>query len=68
MTDGVNSASILERRGGGRHWSIRQLAAGTTLRALRRSALRERIRGQLPIQPDGSIPLLARAWAVRATI
>jgi hypothetical protein len=34
----------------------------------RRSALRERIRSQLPIQPDGSIPLLARAWAVRATI
>lgn len=34
----------------------------------RRSVLRERIRRRLPIQPDGSIPLLARAWAVRATI
>lgn len=32
----------------------------------RRDALRERIRSGLPVQPDGSIPLIARAWAVRA--
>lgn len=31
----------------------------------RRVALREKIRADLPIQPDGSIHLIARAWAVR---
>ncbi|WIG61710.1 MAG: SAM-dependent methyltransferase [Ktedonobacterales bacterium] len=31
----------------------------------RRVALRERIRASLPIAPDGSIALIARAWAVR---
>jgi SAM-dependent methyltransferase len=31
----------------------------------RRGALRERIRSNLPIAKDGSIPLMARAWAVR---
>jgi SAM-dependent methyltransferase len=31
----------------------------------RRTALRERIRADLPISDDGSIPLVARAWAVR---
>jgi SAM-dependent methyltransferase len=30
-----------------------------------RSALRERLRASLPIRPDGSIHLVARAWAVR---
>lgn len=30
-----------------------------------RSALRERVRARLPISMDGSISLLARAWAVR---
>ena len=30
-----------------------------------RAALRERIRAGLPFAPDGSIPLVARAWAVR---
>jgi SAM-dependent methyltransferase len=33
-----------------------------------RSALRERIRAMLPIRSDGSIYLLARAWAVRGTV
>ena len=32
-----------------------------------RARLRERIRARLPIQPDGSVPLVARAWAVRGT-
>jgi len=32
-----------------------------------RGALRERIRAHLPIAADGSIPLIARAWAVRGT-
>jgi len=32
----------------------------------RRTVLREHIRAGLPIAPDGSIPLVARAWAVRA--
>jgi SAM-dependent methyltransferase len=31
----------------------------------RRAALRERIRSTMPIQADGSIRLIARAWAVR---
>ena len=30
-----------------------------------RNALRDRIRSRLPIASDGSIPLIARAWAVR---
>ncbi|MFN8475835.1 MAG: methyltransferase domain-containing protein [Anaerolineae bacterium] len=33
----------------------------------RRTALRERIRASLPIAQDGSIQLLARAWAVRGS-
>ena len=33
----------------------------------RRAALRERIRSTLPIAADGSISLMARAWAVRGT-
>jgi hypothetical protein len=32
-----------------------------------RADLRERIRARLPVAADGSIPLRARAWAVRAT-
>jgi SAM-dependent methyltransferase len=32
----------------------------------RRGALRERIRSRLPVEADGSISLIARAWAVRA--
>jgi hypothetical protein len=31
----------------------------------RRSQLRERIYDSLPIALDGSIPLVARAWAVK---
>jgi SAM-dependent methyltransferase len=31
----------------------------------RRAALRETLRASLPIAPDGSLPLTARAWAVR---
>jgi SAM-dependent methyltransferase len=33
-----------------------------------RNALRERIRETLPIASDGSIPLIARAWAVRGQV
>jgi SAM-dependent methyltransferase len=33
-----------------------------------RSVLRERLRERLPIQADGSIALVARAWAVRGTV
>jgi SAM-dependent methyltransferase len=33
----------------------------------RRAALREHIRARLPHSADGSIPLIARAWAVRGT-
>jgi hypothetical protein len=33
----------------------------------RRAALRERIRAGLPCALDGSVPLVARAWAVRGT-
>jgi ubiquinone/menaquinone biosynthesis C-methylase UbiE len=34
----------------------------------RRKALRDRIRATLPIASDGSIPLIARAWAVRGRV
>ena len=37
----------------------------TSLTEEKRTALRERIRSKLPIAPDGSISLVARAWAVR---
>ena len=33
-----------------------------------RARLRERIRGRLPAAANGSIPLIARAWAARATV
>jgi SAM-dependent methyltransferase len=33
----------------------------------RRTALRERLRAELPAAPDGTIALVARAWAVRGT-
>jgi hypothetical protein len=33
----------------------------------RRTALRERLRAELPAAPDGTIDLVARAWAVRGT-
>ena len=33
-----------------------------------RARLRDRIRGRIPLQADGSISLTARAWAVRATV
>jgi SAM-dependent methyltransferase len=38
-----------------------------SLPADRRALLRERLRELLPAGPDGSISLVARAWAVRAT-
>jgi SAM-dependent methyltransferase len=31
-----------------------------------RAALREGLRARLPMRPDGSIPMMARAWAVRS--
>jgi len=34
----------------------------------RRAALRERIRATMPTKPDGSIHLIARAWAVRGQV
>jgi hypothetical protein len=33
----------------------------------RRDALRDLLRERLPVGTDGSIPLTARAWAVRGT-
>ncbi len=33
-----------------------------------RARLRERVRSRLPVQADGSIPLIARAWAVRGRV
>jgi SAM-dependent methyltransferase len=38
-----------------------------SLDEMHRSALRERLRGALPVGTDGSIHLVARAWAIRAT-
>jgi SAM-dependent methyltransferase len=37
----------------------------TSLTEERWAALRERIRAALPIRPDGSVALIARAWAVK---
>jgi SAM-dependent methyltransferase len=34
----------------------------------RRAVLRDTIRGRLPFAVDGTIPLVARAWAVKATV
>jgi hypothetical protein len=34
----------------------------------RRAALRERIRSMLSIEADGSIRLIARAWAIRGIV
>ncbi len=34
----------------------------------RRAALRDRIQASLPTRDDGSIPLIARAWAVRGAV
>jgi SAM-dependent methyltransferase len=34
----------------------------------RRNALRERLRSKLPVAGDGSIPLIARAWAARGRV
>jgi SAM-dependent methyltransferase len=39
----------------------------TSLEEIERAALRERLQATLPIAADGSIPLIARAWAVRGT-
>jgi hypothetical protein len=33
-----------------------------------RATLRERLRTRLPVRPDGSIHLTARAWAARAKV
>ncbi|HZU08064.1 MAG TPA: hypothetical protein VFB73_19055 [Chloroflexota bacterium] len=38
-----------------------------SLSEAQRTALREHLRARLPIAPDGSISLMARAWAVRGT-
>jgi SAM-dependent methyltransferase len=39
----------------------------TSLDETQRAALRERLQSTLPIEADGSISLIARAWAVRGT-
>jgi SAM-dependent methyltransferase len=43
-------------------------AYAMSLDAAARARLRERLRASLPIAADGSIPLIARSWAVRATV
>jgi len=43
-------------------------AYATGLAESAREKLKARLQSQLPIQADGSIPLEARAWAVRATV
>jgi hypothetical protein len=40
----------------------------TSLGDERRDALRDRVRARLPIAGDGSIDLVARAWAVRGRV
>ena len=43
-------------------------AYAMSLEEAARNRLRDRLRERLPIQADGSIPLSARAWAVRAAV
>ena len=43
-------------------------AYAMSLNETTRECLRDRIRARLPVQADGSISLIARAWAVRATV
>jgi hypothetical protein len=43
-------------------------AYAMSLEEERRMRLRERLRRELPRRPDGSIHLIARAWAVRGTV
>lgn len=43
-------------------------AYAMSLNETTRERLRDRIRARLPVQADGSISLIARAWAVRATV
>lgn len=43
-------------------------AYAVSLDDARRDALRERLRDRLPVQADGSIGLVARAWAVQGTV
>ncbi len=43
-------------------------AYAMSLDAAARDRLRDRLRERLPIAADGSIPLTARAWAVRGTV
>jgi SAM-dependent methyltransferase len=40
----------------------------TALTAAGRARLRDRLRQRLPVQADGSIPLVARAWGVRGRV
>jgi SAM-dependent methyltransferase len=42
-------------------------AYAMSLSEARRAALRDRLRASLPLAVDGSVPLMARAWAVRGT-
>ena len=43
-------------------------AYAMSLDEVARARLREGLRERLPVQVDGSIPLIARAWAVRGTV
>ena len=43
-------------------------AYAMSLEAGARDRLRDAVRARLPIRSDGTIPLIARAWAVRATV
>lgn len=43
-------------------------AYAMSLHETARARLRDRLRGRLPAQSDGSISLIARAWATRATV
>lgn len=55
------------------YWMPFQAAQGSVSKYLRsisddtRSAIRDQLKRQLPIQADGTISLIARAWAVKGT-
>jgi hypothetical protein len=39
-----------------------------SLEAAARARLRDHIRARIPVRADGSISMIARAWAIRATV
>ena len=48
--------------------SVDGLSYLVSLDARKQTAIRESMRERVPTNPDGSISLMARAWAIRASV